>query len=496
MITSKDLFIEDGKLYIAVAASSMGFRGFELSSQRPPALLYQDGAFQEIDWLGTRIEHKDRCLCLDASRLGPTPPIPAVELAGTLRNDAFMHLARLAKALEAIDGTKGIELDRNFCALPLSSMYFTQDAVLLLPSKASALIDAMIPDEDRAKDREAWYVHEEANGFGRAKYLFQLLYYAITGTIPFGVQDVKDTGYKPIPLGLYFTNDEGHIQNAGVAELCSNVDKALSMARKEMYKVGNPYEYFLSTLSKTVGSITPNDCIATNSKVYKEYLLKLGKKARIRRFLRKKGAALAASIAGAAIVVSIAWYYVALALTPPTTAGLPKDEIVRAYYKAVNDLDIQGVNDSLARGCKSPDEMTVTNLEVTQKVRYAYEGENPIVEAQAWLDEGRPAIPQGSMVYGITNLDIELTGEMEAVASFDFIRPYENYEQEGGTTTSLYIPTGVYHDIVRFSFVQKKHWLEISVIEILEETLQEIHEIPYGESGNAVSTMVLRSDPF
>ncbi len=496
MIASKDIFIKDGRLCIAVADPSVGLRGFELSSQRPPALMYKDGTFTKVAWFGVRLEDDKRCLCFDTSPLGEEVPAPALELANSLRSNAFDHLENLAHALRELEGSKEYELDWNFSALPLSSIYFLEDAVLLLPARASDFVDSVMPDEDRFLDREAWYVHNEANDFGKAHFLFQLLYYALASTIPFASQDVRDYGYRPIPLSIFFADNDGIVQNKEVERLCNAVDRAFSMTRKDMYKVSSPYEYFLMVLRNVGGSIAASDFVVMKSRVYKEYLQKLSKKASLRRFLRKKGAMLAAAIAGAAIVISIAWYYIALALAPPATAGLPKEEIVRAYYKAVNDLDLQGVKDSLARGIKSPDEMTVTNLEVTQKVRYAYEGMDPIVEAQSWLDEGMPAIPQGSMVYGIANLEVQVMDDETAVATFDFLRPYEDYAQESDVTTASSVFTGVYHETVKFSFVQRKTWLEISSIDVLEETLTSVFEVTYKETESSVSTMVLRTDSF
>lgn len=496
MITSKDIFAKDGMLCIAVADPATGLRGFELSSQRPPALLYKDGSFTRVAWLGVRLENDRRCLCFDAKPFGEEVPASAFELAHSLRPNAFDHLENLAQALQSLEGAKDCELDWNFSALPLSSIYFLEDTVLLLPARASDFIDSVMPDEDRFLDREAWYVHNEANGFGKAHYLFQLLYYALASTMPFAPQDVRDCGFRPIPLSLFFSDDDGVVQKKEIGKLCNAVDRAFSMTRKDMYKVSSPYEYFLTALENIKGKVSANDFTVRKSKVYKEYLQKLAKKASIRRFLRKKGAVLAATIAGAAIVVSIAWYYIALALAPPATAGLPKEDIVRAYYKAINDLDLQGVKDSLARGSKSPDEMTVTNLEVTQKVRYAYEGTDPIVEAQSWLDEGMPAIPQGTMVYGIANLGVQTMDDATAIATFDFLRPYEDYSMETDATTASSVFTGVYHETVEFSFIQRKTWLEISSIDVLEETLTDVFEVSYKDTESSVSTMVLRTDPF
>jgi len=496
MITSKDIFIKDEMLCISIAKPCTGLRGFDLSSQRPSAILFRNGNLIEVNWLGIKLIDDKRCLYFDSKQFNSNLPIPAIELSNTLRPNAFEHLERLALALEKIEemDKPSIELDWNFSSLPLSNIYFTKDGVLLLPSKSGDLIDVLMLDEDRFIDREAWYVHNEANNFGKAHWLFQLTYYALSTKIPFEPQDVRDCSFKPIPLELFFigsqTNATRDTSNY-VFSFCKFIDKVFSMSKKEMYQVSNPYKYFIDTIAKVQIQTTINDYVITNSTVYKDYLQKLNKKANIRRFLRKKGVALVALIVAITVAISIAWYYISLAIAPPTTAGLPKEEIISSYYKAVNDLDIQGVNDSLAHGCKSPDEVTVTNLEVSRKVRYAYENKNIIANAQTWLDEGMPAIAQGAMVYGITNLNVVVIDDYTAIATLDFYKPYEGDDESineiyttqmkdnEDVSTAASVLTAVYKETVKFTFVEKKTWLEISCIEILEDTLSQIYVVPY-----------------
>ena len=107
-----------------------------------------------------------------------------------------------------------------------------------------------------------------------------------------------------------------------------------------------------------------------------------------------------------------------------------------------------------------------------------------------------PAIPQGTMVYGIANLEVQTMDDATAIATFDFLRPYEDYSMETDATTASSVFTGVYHETVEFSFIQRKTWLEISSIDVLEETLTDVFEVSYKDTESSVSTMVLRTDPF
>ncbi len=503
MITVNDIFRQENMLCIAFADASLNVKGYETSNERPPALLYQAGKLTEVRWMGMRIFDGKRCLCFDEKDLTDNQnPAPATELAYSLRANSFELIKDLTSALELIEKTSSYNgnLDWSFSSLPLSSFYFFQDkSVLILPEKACSIIDALTHDEDRFQDREAWYVHEEANNFGKANFLLQLVYYALTGIKPYGPEDVRNTGYKPVPVSLYFTDNDGKIKPQ-CEKLLKAIDNTFTMKRKKMYEVSNPYEYVHQILQAAIANSNPNDYVITNSSVCKDYLQKLNQKAKCNLFLRKRGTLLTVIAVICLLVIGIAWYYISLALTPPETAGCTKTEIVSSYYQALNDLDITALEDALARGCDSPDSMEVISLNVTFKTRQAYENVDSILTPEQWLEEGKPAITQGGMIYGATNVTIEETGEYEALATMDFYRPYEDEADTESSASSSTEQTstkiGRYKKVVKFSFVQKKDWLEISDIEELENTLQEVFEVAYTENKSSLSTMLVTDSSF
>ncbi len=502
MITCNDIFRRDNMLCIAVADSAMGAKGYEMATERPAAKLYKDGKLIDVPWLGMRLFDSKRCVCFDEKPFGKQNPIPASELPKSLRDRSFELLRNLADALELIDKTPELEgyLDFSFSSLTLSSFYFLPDnSVFILSSKTVSVIESLMTDIQRFSDKEAWYVHKQANDFGKANYLFQLVYYSLTGVKPYEPDDVRSTSYKPIPISLYFIDNQGKLPTE-CEQFLKDIDHVFKMSKKEMYQVRDPYKYFKEKLAKAMSISTSSSYIQTNSLIYKEYLLKLNKKANKNNFLRKRGTMLSLIIVAVILVIAIAWYYIGLAIAPPETAGSSKDDIVRYYYKALNELDISSLEDSLARGCKSPDSQDVMSLYVTTKTRKAYENVDALVNPQEWLDAGKPAIIQSGTIFGVTNIEIEDISETEVKATFDYYCSYYDEEAEEETYDPYKEQSSTliakYKKVVVFSFITRKDWLEISNIDEIECTLEEVYEVLYEQKDSSSSTMLLTNSTF
>ena len=503
MISCDDIFRRDDMLCIAIADSSFRVKGYEVATERPAAKLYKNGEIKDIPWLGMRIYNSKRCLCFDEKAFGALDPIPATELPMSLRYRSFELLNNLADALTLIenDSNQKDYLDWNFSTLSLSSFYFLpDDSVFILPGKVSTIIDSLMSDEDKFANKEAWYVHLQANDFGKANFLFQLVYFALTGIKPYGLEDVRNTGYKPVPISLYFINNQGKLP-VECEKFLKEIEHVFKMSKKDMYQVRSPYEYFKEKLTAAQKVSTPSSYIQTNSIICEDYLLKLNKRANRANFLRKKGTVLALILAAVIVIIAIAWYYIALAIAPPETAGSSKEEIVRYYYNALNDLDITKLEDSLASGCKSPDSGEVTSLYISTKTRQAYENVDSLINPQEWLDEGQPALIEGGMVYGVTNLEIEEISDTKVRATFDYYEPYDEETEEAEefdpyTEKETSTQIARYKKVVDFTFVSKNTWLEISSIDEIECTLQEVYEVPYKENDSSVSTMLLTTSVF
>ena len=90
----------------------------------------------------------------------------------------------------------------------------------------------------------------------------------------------------------------------------------------------------------------------------------------------------------------------------PVTAGLSPLEISWRFYQAINEMDVETMRDCLARKTGRNDLRMVELLYVTNRIRLGMEGHNTLVEARNWLASGRPPLPEGTSVWGITDLKI------------------------------------------------------------------------------------------
>ena len=68
--------------------------------------------------------------------------------------------------------------------------------------------------------------------------------------------------------------------------------------------------------------------------------------------------------------------------------------------------------------------MEVTNLYVSTRTRFAYESYDPFVNAEEWVNEGMPAVPEGSMIYGVVLESLEETEENHFIATGIWYLPF------------------------------------------------------------------------
>ncbi len=110
-------------------------------------------------------------------------------------------------------------------------------------------------------------------------------------------------------------------------------------------------------------------------------------------------------------------------LEPPYTAGFDQNGIITSYYIAQNDLNLEDLEASLAKGVKSPVSTEVTTLFVTRQTRKAYENKNSVINPEIWVKEGRKAIEEGSIIYGIDDVKIEKLNDTQYKVSSIFYTP-------------------------------------------------------------------------
>ena len=105
-------------------------------------------------------------------------------------------------------------------------------------------------------------------------------------------------------------------------------------------------------------------------------------------------------------------------------------EIIEDLYRAQSEADPIGITEAV-KGAKLPQEMEITGIHVTTSVRTAYEATSPFVNAQLWVEAGKPDVVEGAVVYGVIVEDIVETGEnlYEATGIWYLSSAYEDKDK-------------------------------------------------------------------
>lgn len=156
-------------------------------------------------------------------------------------------------------------------------------------------------------------------------------------------------------------------------------------------------------------------------------------------FWRRKGTLTTALGIGAAALLTIVGSVVWGIVKPDPTDVWTPEQVVQGYYRGMSDLDADVMRkitafDSGNQPHLARDQEEASNLFVIRQVRTAYERQSPVVDAQGWEDQGRPALTSGQMLYGVAGLQISREGEVWTVR----YRKWVSETEEG----SLPAPSG------------------------------------------------------
>lgn len=504
MIRYPNVFFEDDKINISIEGIS-SLKGFDIPRQKQSVLLYKDGVMNELTWSNLMVLDEKRYITVNCNGLVSEEPIPAALLPSALRSTCISRLLELGQAL-AIADSRYKFVPWDFSSLSLTSFYFIPSGgVMILPRQVTDMMESLQSEDFRYEDKELWYAHNCVQDYGKVHFLTQLLYYALTGVVPYQSYEVRNNGFKPVPIRLFIANP-----TPDTDRLCRVIDGILTASKKVMYAAGNPYDYFEKNIRCFERLLNPDDIKTGETDSYKSFMAKYEKSAKKKEYFRKKGwLVILLSIVGI-VVIYIAAFYIKQALTPPETRGMEPAQIVVAYYDALNDLDTEGLEDSLKRGVKSPDLYEVASLYVTSSMRKSYERiNNAVISAQEWVDGGKQGIPRSSTIYGTTNMKTEYLPVAEGIkvrATFTFYST-SNYDEdprakaekdyvEPNPDTDPTVKVYEYLEVMDFGFEPKKDWFEISSITSVSQKLTNIYEVPYLETETNSSNSFLINSGF
>ncbi|AEC02127.1 hypothetical protein [Parasphaerochaeta coccoides] len=413
-------------------------------------------------------------------------------LASSRRSEALRILQDFARALLVL-GKDMVSVENGL--LPLWKMWIVSGGGFLVLSRTiSELMASSLNDDGRHEGWYAWATPRTNPAFTLCHQFTQMLYFALMGFPPFFTADTREDKFRffPVPHDLHHP------------EMDSTCDWINSMLRlsipRQQDAAGNKnpvsaLSWWLEASRDVTWTVPEQAAVtvqeaqhraSTSDEKARTFFAHQVKRASHRRFWRKRGTVIIAVVIA---VAAISWFTADRIRTlnaPPQTAGLEPTAIIADYYEGQNALDISRLEDSLAKGVKSPLSFELTNLFVTSRMRLANENIDPHMTPDEWIASGREPIPETYYVYGVTDLRIERTGEdsWQAITTLYTPYQYDSTQTSDSGTSSLETPkavtTYVYEQTTDFTLAfSERGWWEITSVGNSYIELRDVIEIPY-----------------
>ncbi len=153
-------------------------------------------------------------------------------------------------------------------------------------------------------------------------------------------------------------------------------------------------------------------------------------------------------------------------LSAPYTRDMSQIEIVENFFKNMNNIDPSNMENNAFKA-QAPQYNAVMGLYVNKQTRAAYESINPAVNLDSWLDEGKPAIPSTSFIYGADINEITTIGDNKVRASGTWYSPYSDDDSLKIDIPEGYTVVYMYDVDEDFTFEwSKRGWWTVTGIEI------------------------------
>jgi hypothetical protein len=328
---------------------------------------------------------------------------PGVTLEEVLeKGEALPYLRRLAQALAALG-------DRRPDELATDAVRFLEDgAVELLSPQVMRQVRGIQPEEHRRRTFEALN-HPD---FRSPSYcLAAMLYRLVTGEYPFAAASIEETRRRARELRLASLSlSRPELR----AEVSAAVMDGLGRGR------GTP-----PTLERWAALLQDWEAGGLYRQLPLEEARTLAARARreeelaARAYRRGvfwqrqwKTVLIVAAIAAAAGIFSST--VLRNLLAPRSTRGLSPREVVETFYRSVNTLDHERMQDCIAGRAGRQLIDQVVHVYVVSRVNLGYEGRSLIRSAEDWDRAGRPQVNPPESVFGVTDLDIQPLEGVEA----------------------------------------------------------------------------------
>lgn len=330
------------------------------------------------------------------------------------------YLSRLARAME--------QLEHHGPPCPIihtrAIVFLTDGGVLFLPKEVMHTIAAHQNLSDRIEFSDLYNHPDLSEEQNRSFALAVLVYYALTEEFPFVADSDEELRNlmreQVVSKPIYLVPE---VRPEISAMLTRILENPRTNAPPLSEWVGHFHEWMKEGTHRDISEEERVDLIAkaTTAREHME------KSYRRRQFFRRNWKRMAIIGVIAVIVGSIPATILRNALEPRAIAGLPPEEVVREFYTSINDFDHATMEDAVVDGAGSDLVNEVTNLFVMSRMRMSVELSSGFIDAQVWVDEGRPDVEASRTVYGVANLQITPLGSGSA-AERVFRAEYEKWQ--------------------------------------------------------------------
>lgn len=486
MIVSPEVFTAEieQKEYscIAIGPKGMDLPSYLMHGGKQCGYLIRDGeAPMPWYWQGFSIVEERRCFYFEKLNL-----FPITEIATTRRGKALSLVRDLSQALSTLP-SRFLDLSSN--TLPIWRIWAIEEGgFLILPQDLADLFSSCAEEEERYLMSSAWVHHGIHTPFALCDQMVQLLYFAYAGFPPFAQKATREDGFRALPLSLLATS---------VSEkTVTFIDGSLRMSlAKQREASGNAEsQKALSWFFSATASLhwdaenrlqAPSYEDMRDNPTTSPFLQSQEKRANRVVFWRKKGWIVITVLLSSILVISFTTGRIKDALAPPYTAGLNQQQVIEEYFVGQNELDLQKMEASLGKKVKNPAAMEVTNLFVSRQTRQAYEGITTQVDPNKWIANGKPALLEGTFLYGVTDVSVKALDSTSYEVSSTLYSPYPYFEDQEGTMVEAgEVVIFRYNQVQVFTVeLAKRGWFEITSITNRSVSKLDLLRVPTYQKG-------------
>ncbi len=450
---------------INIGPEASGVPKHIMQAERQNGMIIDREEIRPFYWRGVTKDQKYQYVYFDKANIEPFETITTKhrEIALSLIRDLAYGIMKASNDF----------LDMAVGVFPLYRVYIIDERkILILPPDMGALIAISKIGDCWDKDLGALKKKNTEKGFTLIQEMAELMYWSISGRLPYENKDIRISDYDEVPLSWYEPKIDGkvlgfiefilHAKERQMRDISGNrkANENLSWFIKRCDSLS--WDFKNRTLEEREEAI--DKCEETEQ--FKHFFKKTETKAKKRNFWRIKGTLILSLVAVLLVVSTIAGTILKSKLSAPYTRDMSQIEIVEDFFKNMNNIDPSNMENNAFKA-QAPQYNAVMGLYVNKQTRAAYESINPAVNLDSWLDEGKPAIPSTSFIYGADINEITTIGDNKVRASGTWYSPYSDDDSLKIDIPEGYTVVYMYDVDEDFTFEwSKRGWWTVTEIEI------------------------------